>query len=161
MYITIDIYRYAIQDMQGIYTPGIVQGSIRYYTQRSCLGYIGFTPSVRLSVHSSVRPSRIPVLVGSISYLYILSSNLRRCVACKVVWIVWIVFCARIVVVELHRTLMVICTQPNGKTIFRAPFSGLNMKTCSESIWCLKTVYDMYLFWYDRVWRYRLRHMDW
>ena len=53
-------------------------------------GYIGFTPSVRLSVHPSrVRPasrvrSVVPtVLVGSISYLYILS-NSRKCVACKV-----------------------------------------------------------------------------
>ena len=57
-------------------------------------GYIGFTPSVHLSVHLSVCPSVSPtsrirsvaptVLVGSISYLYILSSNFRRCAACKV-----------------------------------------------------------------------------
>ena len=49
-------------------------------------GYIGFTPSVRPSVCPSVHPaSRVrsvapTVLVGSISYLYILSSNFRRCV---------------------------------------------------------------------------------
>ena len=62
--------------------------------QRSCWGVYWFH-SVRPSVHPSVRPSRIhpasrvcsvgpTVLVGSISYLYILSSNFRRCVACKV-----------------------------------------------------------------------------
>ena len=52
--------------------------------QWSCWGYIGFTPSVRLSVRPScVRPaSRVrsvapTVLVGSISYLYILSNNFR------------------------------------------------------------------------------------
>ena len=47
-------------------------------------------PSVRPSVRPLVRPaSRVrsvapTVLVGSISYLYILSSNFRRCVVCKV-----------------------------------------------------------------------------
>ena len=52
-------------------------------------GYIGFTPSVRPSVCPSVRPaSRVrsvapTVLVGSISCLYILSGNFRRCVACR------------------------------------------------------------------------------
>ena len=61
-------------------------------------GYIGFTPSVCLSVRPSVRlsvhPSRVrpashvrsvapTVLVGSISFLYILPSNFRSCVACK------------------------------------------------------------------------------
>ena len=56
---------------------------------------IGFTPSVHLSVHpQSVCPSVHPVsrvcsvtptvLVGSISYLYTLSSNLSKYVACKV-----------------------------------------------------------------------------
>ena len=46
--------------------------------------------SVRPSVHPSIRPashvhSVAPtVLLGSISYLYILPSNLWRCVACKV-----------------------------------------------------------------------------
>ena len=52
-------------------------------------GYIGFTPSVHMSICPSIRPSVRPsirpashvrsvvptVLVGSISYLYILSSN--------------------------------------------------------------------------------------
>ena len=62
--------------------------------QRSCWGYNTFTPSVCpsicllvcLSVHPASRVhSVVPtVLVGSISYLYILSSNFRRCVACKV-----------------------------------------------------------------------------
>ena len=61
-----------------------------HYTpaQRSCWGYIGFSPSVRLSVRPASRPrvrSVVPtVQAGSISYLYILSSNFRRCVACKV-----------------------------------------------------------------------------
>ena len=69
--------------------------------QRSWWGYIGFTPpvclSVRLSVHPFVHPaSRFrsvtpTVLAGSISYLYILFSNFRRCVApkfsCKIVTI--------------------------------------------------------------------------
>ena len=69
-----------------------------YYTptQRSCWvggGYVGFTQSVRLSVRPSTRLSVCPasrvrsvaptVLVGSISYLHILSSNFRRCVACN------------------------------------------------------------------------------
>ena len=45
-------------------------------------GYIGFHPSVRpVSRVYSVAPT---VLVGSISYLHILSSNFRRSVACKV-----------------------------------------------------------------------------
>ena len=53
-------------------------------------GYIGFTPSVCSSARPSVRPasrvcSVVPaILVGSISYLHILSNNLRRCVSCKV-----------------------------------------------------------------------------
>ena len=50
-------------------------------------GYIGFTPSVRPSrvrPASHVRSVAPTVLVGSISYLHILSSNFRRCVACQV-----------------------------------------------------------------------------
>ena len=61
------------------------------------VGYTGITlsvcPSVRLSVRPSVRPSvcgqnRVRsvssrILIGSISYLHILSSNFRRCVACN------------------------------------------------------------------------------
>ena len=49
-------------------------------------GYIGFTPSVCPSVRpaSRVRSVAPKVVVGSISYLYILSSNFRRCVACRV-----------------------------------------------------------------------------
>ena len=49
-------------------------------------GYIGFNPSVRPSDRpaSCVRSVAPTVLVGSISYLYILSSNFRRCVACNV-----------------------------------------------------------------------------
>ena len=49
----------------------------------------------RLSVRPSVCPaSRVcsvasTVLVGSISYLHILSSNFRRCVACKVACKIW------------------------------------------------------------------------
>ena len=63
-----------------------------YYTPRTTKllgGYIGFTPSVR-PASVPVRPaSRVcsvasTFLVGSISYLYILSNNFRRCVACKV-----------------------------------------------------------------------------
>ena len=59
---------------------------------------VSLCPSVRLSVRPSVSPSVRPsvpptsrvrsvastVLVGSISYLYILSSNFKRCVACEV-----------------------------------------------------------------------------
>ena len=42
-------------------------------------------PSVRPSVRSSVpHPVSAYSSVGSISYLYILSNNFRRCVACKV-----------------------------------------------------------------------------
>ena len=53
-------------------------------------GYTGFTPSVRPSICLSVRPaSRVnsvapTILIGSISFSYILSSNFRRCVTCKV-----------------------------------------------------------------------------
>ena len=44
------------------------------------------SPSFRLSVHpaSRVRSVAPTVLIGSISYLCILSSNFRRCVTCKV-----------------------------------------------------------------------------
>ena len=68
-------------------------GPVYYYTLRTMKllgGYIGFTPSVHLSVCPSVCPashvrSVAPtILVGSISYLYILSSNFRSCGACKV-----------------------------------------------------------------------------
>ena len=65
--------------------------------QRSCWRLYWFhyirpsiRPSVRPTVHLSVCPaSRVhsvapTVLVGSFSYLYILSSNFRRCVKCKV-----------------------------------------------------------------------------
>ena len=53
--------------------------------QQSCWGVYWFH-SVRLSVHPASRVRFVvpTVLVGSISYLYILSSNFRRCVACKV-----------------------------------------------------------------------------
>ena len=61
-------------------------------TQRSCWGVYWFH-SVCLSVRPSVCPSVRPAsrvrsvapsdLVGSISYSYNLSSNYRRCVACK------------------------------------------------------------------------------
>ena len=72
-----------------------------YYTTRTMKllgeGYISFTPSVRPfgvrpSVFPFVRPtSRVrslapTVLVGSISYLFILSSSFRRCVACNFSW---------------------------------------------------------------------------
>ena len=58
--------------------------------------YIGFTLSVHLSGPPSARPAcRVcsvapTVLNGIISYLYILSSNFRRCVACKLVSKIWI-----------------------------------------------------------------------
>ena len=57
-------------------------------TQRSCWGVYWFhsvRPSIRPSVHpaSHVRSVTPTVLVGFISYLYILSSNFRWCVACK------------------------------------------------------------------------------
>ena len=56
-------------------------------------GYTGITlsvcpsvrPSVRLSVcgQNRVRSVSSAILIGSISYLHILSSNFRRCVACN------------------------------------------------------------------------------
>ena len=64
-----------------------------YYTpaQQSCWGVgVYWFHSVRPSVCPFVRPASSvrsvapTVLVGSISYLYILSSNFKRCVACKV-----------------------------------------------------------------------------
>ena len=47
---------------------------------------VSHCPSVRLSVcgQNRVRSVSSTILVGSISYLHILSSNLRRCVTCKV-----------------------------------------------------------------------------
>ena len=49
-------------------------------------GYIGYTPSVCPSVRpaSHVRSVAPRFLVGSTSYLYIVSSNFRRCVTCKI-----------------------------------------------------------------------------
>ena len=65
--------------------------------QRSCWGggggggggggrWVYWFPSVRPSVRPAFRVRSVAptVLIGSISYLYILSSNCRRCVACKV-----------------------------------------------------------------------------
>ena len=55
---------------------------------------VSLRPSICLSVRPSVRPasrvrSVVPtVLVGSISYLHILSSNRRWCVACKDFWLI-------------------------------------------------------------------------
>ena len=52
-------------------------------------GYTGFTSSIRPSVHLSVCGQNhvcsvsSTILAGSISCLHILSSNFRRCVACK------------------------------------------------------------------------------
>ena len=48
----------------------------------------GILVSLRMSVRPTSRVRCIaPTLrVGSISYLYILSNNFRRCVVCKVVW---------------------------------------------------------------------------
>ena len=69
----------------------ISQYKFNHYTPRTRkLWGVYWFHSVRLSVHLSVRlafrdRSVAPtVLVGSISYLYILSSNLRRCVMCTV-----------------------------------------------------------------------------
>ena len=49
-------------------------------------GYTGFTPSVCPSVCPATRVRYVAptLLVGSISYFYILSSNFRGCVACNV-----------------------------------------------------------------------------
>ena len=46
---------------------------------------------VRLSVcgHNRVRSVSSTILIGSISYLHILSSNLRRCVACNARFKIW------------------------------------------------------------------------
>ena len=88
-----------IISLQGHYTPA---------SKKLKVGYTGFTSSVRPSARPSVRPSVRPskgycnisvcppvcgqnrvrsvsytILVGSISYLHILSSNFRRYVACK------------------------------------------------------------------------------
>ena len=63
-------------------------------------GYTGFTSSVRPSVRPSICLSVCPsvcgqnrvcsvtftILAGYISYLHILSSNFKRCVACNVFW---------------------------------------------------------------------------
>ena len=65
-------------------------GSLLYPPlQCSWGGYTGFTlsvcPYVRLSVcgQNRVRSVSSTILVGFISYLHILSSNFRRCVACN------------------------------------------------------------------------------
>ena len=69
-------------------------------------GYIGFTPPVHPPVRPSARPPVRPasgvrsvaptVLVGSISYLYILSSKFRRCVVFKITYTIvkWILILA-------------------------------------------------------------------
>ena len=63
---------------------------ITFNIRWSCWGYIGFTSSVRLSVSLSICPASLvhsaapTVLVGSISYIYILSNNFWRCVMYQV-----------------------------------------------------------------------------
>ena len=56
-----------------------------YYTQQSCRGVYWFH-SIRPSVRPASRVCSVAptVLVGSISNLYILSSNFRMCVVCNV-----------------------------------------------------------------------------
>ena len=69
-----------------------------YYITTKLLGgiLVSLRPSVCLSVPPSIRPashvcSVAPtVLVGSISYFYILPTNFRRCVACNVSCKIWI-----------------------------------------------------------------------
>ena len=79
-------HAYPISSVDGL----DVQPILLYYN-KVVGGYISFTLSVHLSVPPSVRPAcRVcsvapTVLNGFISYLYILSSNFRRCVACKLV----------------------------------------------------------------------------
>ena len=79
----------------GIFSAGIENVNHGHWPSRSLLypshnevvgGYIGFIPAVCPSGRpaSHVRSVAPTVLVGSISYLCILSSNFRRCVACKV-----------------------------------------------------------------------------
>ena len=70
----------------------LLMGSVddHHYTQWR--GYTGFTLSICLSVRPSiceqnrVRSVSSTILASSILYLYILSSNFRRCIACKVVF---------------------------------------------------------------------------
>ena len=75
----------------------VIMAKCWFIIQQSCWGGYWFHSvclSVCLSVGPSVCPSVRPasrvcsvaprVLVGSTSYLYILSSNFRRCVTCKV-----------------------------------------------------------------------------
>ena len=66
------------RDFAGLLYPAL---------QRSWKGGILVSPcpSVRLSVcgQNRVRSVSSTILIGSISYLHILSSNLRRCVACN------------------------------------------------------------------------------
>ena len=109
-YIYIYIYIYASVNLLALvqlmacrlFGAKLLRGpKLTYYTlaQRSCWGgiLISLRPFVCPSIYPSVpsvRPSARPasrvryvaptVLVGSISYLYILSNNFRRCVARKV-----------------------------------------------------------------------------
>ena len=77
------------------HTPPAPPPPTHTHTTKLFGGYIGFTLSVRPSVRPSVCPaSRVPslaptVLVGPFSYFYILSSNFRRCVLCKVTCKIW------------------------------------------------------------------------
>ena len=73
------------------FTYCVILGNLLYNNNEVVGGYyIGFTPSIRPSVCPCVRPaSRVrsvapTVLVGSIWYLHILSSNFSKCVMCKV-----------------------------------------------------------------------------
>ena len=71
-------------DLEGChYTPRfneVDRGVYWYHLVR-----LSVRPSVRLSVcgQNSVRSVSSRILIGSISYLHILSSNFRRCVACN------------------------------------------------------------------------------
>ena len=85
------ISAYQNNSFAGTNKLNIIQAHIR-----SCVGiiipplneveevYTGFNLSVRPSVRGQNRVRSVPstILAGSISYLHILSSNFRRCVAC-------------------------------------------------------------------------------
>ena len=88
------IPRFNYKAFSGLGSCGVSHSQMAIFipfAQRSCRGYIGYTPSVCPFVRpaSPVRSVAPTVLDGSIPSLYILSSNFRMCVACKVSCKIW------------------------------------------------------------------------
>ena len=80
-YITAWKSRYTITSSSDVYM--LLQQTHDYTLRTTKGGYIGSVRPSRVRPASHVRSVAPKVLVGSISYLYIVSSNFRRCVVYK------------------------------------------------------------------------------